>query len=48
MKIIESYWSKPALIKDGHADSKFSGGWPDVKYHYMSWALSCLKIKISS
>lgn len=36
MKIIQSLWSKPSLI---------TGGWSEKTFYYMSWALSCLKLK---
>jgi len=45
-KIVQSYWSKPALddayLQD---DGRFKGGWLHEKYNYMSWALSCLKLR---
>jgi hypothetical protein len=44
MKIIHSFWSKPALSKEGNLE-KFHGGWRHPKYHLMSWALSCLSFK---
>jgi len=36
MKIIQSLWSKP---------SSETGGWSEKIFYYMSWALSCLKLK---
>ena len=46
MKIIHSYWSKPSHSKNGIlAENRYNGGWLALKYHYMSWALSCLKFK---
>lgn len=44
MKIVHSFWSKPALSKTGNLE-KFNGGWRHPKYHLMSWALSCLSFK---
>ncbi|KAA2218526.1 DUF6734 family protein [Maribacter flavus] len=44
MKILHSFWSKPALNKYINLD-KFDGGWRHPKYHLMSWALSCLSFK---
>lgn len=39
MKIIQSYWSKPySYSKDRN------GGWYNKAFHYMSCALSCLKL----
>lgn len=34
MKIIQTLWTKPGL----------SGGWPEEKFHCMSWALSVLRL----
>lgn len=46
IKILHSFWSKPSLkIQNLHADDRASGGWSDKKYHLMSWALSCLRVK---
>ena len=42
MKYIQSFWSKP-IFEQGF--NKSLGGWRDLKYFYMSWALSCLSIK---
>lgn len=36
MKIVQSYWSKP--ISNDY-------GWNNKIFHYMSWALSCLRLK---
>lgn len=41
MKIVHSFWSKPSLNKSSILE-KSNGGWRNPKYHYMSWALSCL------
>ncbi len=44
MKIIHSFWSKPFInVPFEQNDSYY--GWRDKKYHYMSWALSCLSFK---
>jgi len=40
MKIIQSYWSKPY----NRASNGFYGGWYSKTFHYMSCALSCLKL----
>lgn len=49
MKIVQSFWSKPALnpddINDGALKRGTTGGWLDVKSYYRSWALSCLRFK---
>lgn len=44
MKIIQSYWSKPSE-ETKNKIGRNSGGWLDKHFHYMSWALSCLKFK---
>ena len=45
MKIIQTYWSKPSLKKNLlHMDDRHNGGWISPKDHYLSWALSCLKL----
>lgn len=41
MKIIQSYWSKPYNELSG---SNRMGGWSEKAFHYMSCALSCLKL----
>jgi len=40
MKIIQSYWSKPY----DRVHNGFYGGWYSKTFHYMSCALSCLKL----
>ena len=45
MKIVQSYWSKPNKSFEKGFQNKISGGWRNIKYQYMSWALSCLKLK---
>lgn len=46
MKIVHSFWSKPFLAdKTQNQFSRSSGGWSDRRFHYMSWALSCLNFK---
>ena len=46
MKIVQSFWSKPALkSQDYNISDRGKGGWPHRKYFYMSWALSCLQLK---
>lgn len=41
MKIIQSYWSKPY---EESISGNQMGGWCDKVFHYMSCALSCLKL----
>ncbi|MEO1055247.1 MAG: DUF6734 family protein [Bacteroidota bacterium] len=41
MKIVQSYWSKPATRQD---NDRNLGGWRHYKYHLMSWALSSLQL----
>jgi hypothetical protein len=44
MKIVQSYWSVPAIQQDiDHGRHK--GGWLDAKYNYISIALSCLLLR---
>jgi hypothetical protein len=42
MRIIQSYWSKP--FEEDQKKGRPFGGWLHKRYHYMSWALSCLKL----
>ena len=44
MKIVQSFWTKP-VVESKNGFDRFDGGWLDKKYYYMSWALSCLKLK---
>lgn len=48
MKIVQSFWSQPALMADG-SDGVLkrgeTGGWLDKKAYYRSWALSCLRLR---
>lgn len=44
MKIVQSYWSVPSRSTDVQ-DGRFKGGWLSEKYHYMSIALSCLRLR---
>ncbi|MEO1487503.1 MAG: DUF6734 family protein [Bacteroidota bacterium] len=44
MKIVHSFWSKPALEQNSSVE-KANGGFRSNKHHYMSWALSCLQFK---
>lgn len=44
MKIVQSLWTKPVVESKNGLD-RFNGGWLDKMYYYMSWALSCLKLK---
>lgn len=36
LKIIQSYWSKPGIGRSG---------WSHADFHFLSWILSCLKLK---
>ncbi|WP_298422723.1 DUF6734 family protein [uncultured Kordia sp.] len=45
MKIVQSFWSKPMRTQSNDIEGRFSGGWLDKKYLYMSWALSCLQFR---
>ncbi len=46
IRIVQSLWSKPALKKQGFSlTDRAAGGWPALKYYYMSWALSCLRAR---
>jgi Family of unknown function (DUF6734) len=45
MKIVQSFWTKPFLLSaNALSGSRLNGGWPDKKYNYFSWALSCLQL----
>lgn len=46
MKILHTYWSKPSCGDDDNLlENRFGGGWLSMKYHCLSWALSCFKCK---
>jgi len=46
MKIVQSLWSKPGRIRKKADYASFNKcGWPDRKYFYYSWALSCLQFR---
>lgn len=45
MKIVQSYWTKPSFKKKQSESDRSAGGWLDIKYNYLSWALSCLQLK---
>ncbi|WP_459210972.1 DUF6734 family protein [Aquimarina rhabdastrellae] len=45
MKIIQSYWTKPAYHNSTDINSRFNGGWPDQKKAFYSFALSALSIR---
>ena len=45
MKIIQSLWSKPSESQDTDMFGRAVGGFMDSRFHYMSWALSCLTFK---
>lgn len=44
MKVVQSLWTKPIIGSENGLD-RFNGGWLDKMYYYMSWTLSCLKLK---
>ncbi len=47
MKIVQSLWTNPHRRKNDtnkHA-RKEEGGWTHKKYNYLSWILSCMKLK---
>lgn len=35
MKLVQTLWTKPGL----------DGGWVDVRFHFISWALSCFQLR---
>ncbi|MGC3946338.1 MAG: hypothetical protein QM762_17770 [Chryseolinea sp.] len=46
MKIIQSFWSKPAFHTDqNYSNARGIGGWLNFRYFLMSTALSCLTLK---
>ncbi len=45
MKIIQSYWTLPSLSTDLDISGRSKGGFLDMRFNYMSWALSCLSLK---
>lgn len=45
MKIIQSYWSLPNQTHDLDTNGRSKGGFIDIRFNYMSWALSCLSLK---
>jgi hypothetical protein len=46
VKIVQSFWSKPFLLKKkDNWEGRKSGGWSNARYYYMSCALSCLLLK---
>jgi len=45
MRIIQSFWTRPARLGSNLAyNNRFCGGWLESKYHFMSWAYSCLQL----
>jgi len=44
MKIVQSFWSKPAFTLSPFSWNRNAGGWNNQKFHLYSWALSCLTI----
>ncbi len=46
MKIVQSFWSTPLFQElGGKKLHQYSGRWLHWRYHLMSWALSCLKLR---
>lgn len=46
MKIVQSFWSRPVFAPfSAKNDDRSFGGWNSRKYYYMSWALSCLRLR---
>ncbi len=45
MKLIQSFWSKPTITGREGVNQRKTGGWLNVKYQYISYALSCLLAK---
>ena len=46
MKIVQSLWSKPRKPKGNSKGADLNAcGWPDKKYNYLSWILSCLQLR---
>lgn len=46
MKIVQSFWSKPALAQPltNQMLSRAGGGWRSPKHHYLAWVLSCMQL----
>ncbi|MEW7290537.1 DUF6734 family protein [Aquimarina sp. 2304DJ70-9] len=44
MKIIQSFWTKPAYHNSDDTNARFNGGWPNQKNAFYSFALSALTI----
>lgn len=46
MKIVQSLWSKPGKAKQVNRITDINScGWPDKKYNYLSWILSCHQLR---
>lgn len=46
MKVVQSFWSKPAVDNGMNYDfHRFKGGFFSHQHHLMSWALSCLQFR---
>lgn len=45
-KIVQTLWTKP-VFEDNSTEfqNRFHGGWPNKKYNYMAWTLSCLQFR---
>jgi hypothetical protein len=45
MKMVQSFWTAPFLLSRKESPgSRFNGGWPEKRFNYFSWALSCLQL----
>ncbi len=46
-RLIQSFWTKPVLgRKSDFNESRSLGGWSAPRYFYMSWALSCHRLRV--
>lgn len=47
MKIVQSFWSVPALGGVGSDQSlnRSKGGWLAARYHWLAWTFSCLQLR---
>ncbi len=44
MKVIQSFWTKPAYHNSKDTNARYNGGWPNQKHAFYSFALSALTI----
>jgi hypothetical protein len=45
MKIIQSFWTGHSAIEKKDLFWNMGAGWPSAEYHWMSWTLSCLRLR---